>query len=426
MRNTRSKPSSAPVRWVSWAAVSTQLQAAADNVSIPEQQRLNREHAAKHGGEIVSELVVPGESRSIDTWEEACERVDAYARLRDLLNKNAFDVLVFYDTSRLARTASLGLTIRQLCLRRGIILYATTTPPREMTAPWRYDHALLDAITSVGAQEEVARLVERRRIGMAGRIRRGEMASNIPYGYRRGWDENGQTRVEINLEEAGVVRLILNWYLQGWKMDRIGRHLDASGHKTPQRAVLWSRTSLHVIIDNVWKYAGYVEYNVGSQNGEPYIRSKGNHEAIISEEIAEQVDAERAQRKANRRIPETKRRFTGVVRCAECGGTMCYQAIRKKNSLHKMVYLVCYHHKPTPRIQEALVLAAMRQAILDMQEADLRAAAEGKQEPADLISGQIEEAETILRRTERSLRKADEAYLSDLMDVERYREQVER
>jgi hypothetical protein len=78
---SKPRPSGEPLRWVSWAAVSSQPQAAADKVSIPEQLRLNAEHVAKHGGAVVAELVIPGESRDIDTWEEACARIDAYAAL---------------------------------------------------------------------------------------------------------------------------------------------------------------------------------------------------------------------------------------------------------------------------------------------------------------------------------------------------------
>ena len=125
------------------------------------------------------------QSRSIDTWVEACLRVEAYAELRDLLTDRAINVLAFYDATRLGRTASLVTTIRQLCTIAHVALYETTNPPNEIAFAWRYDDALIGAIKSVGAQQEVAKLVERRRIGMKARVERGEFPNHINYGYKR-------------------------------------------------------------------------------------------------------------------------------------------------------------------------------------------------------------------------------------------------
>ena len=93
------------MRWVSWAAVSSLPQA--KKVSIDDQLAENRQHAERHDGQVVAELVVPGESRSIVLFEDACRRIDAYAELKRLIDGRAFDVLVYLDRSRLGRKASL-------------------------------------------------------------------------------------------------------------------------------------------------------------------------------------------------------------------------------------------------------------------------------------------------------------------------------
>ena len=68
-------------RWVSWAAVSSLPQA--KKISNQQQLDINRQHAEKHGGEVVRELVVPGESRSIVLLETAAERIKASLRKAD-------------------------------------------------------------------------------------------------------------------------------------------------------------------------------------------------------------------------------------------------------------------------------------------------------------------------------------------------------
>ena len=65
-------------------------------------------------------MVVPGESRSIILLEEACRRIPAYARLVQLIEARAFDVLVYLDRSRLGRKASLSMAIVELCHVRGL------------------------------------------------------------------------------------------------------------------------------------------------------------------------------------------------------------------------------------------------------------------------------------------------------------------
>ncbi len=75
---------------------------------------------AKHGGQVVEELVVPGESRSIILLEEVCRRIPAYARLVQLIEARSFDVLVYLDRSRLGRKASLSMAIVELYHAKGL------------------------------------------------------------------------------------------------------------------------------------------------------------------------------------------------------------------------------------------------------------------------------------------------------------------
>lgn len=121
-------------RWVSWAAVSSLPQA--KKISNEDQLAENRRHAEKHGGNVVAELVVPGESRSIVLFEDAARRIEAYAELKRLVDARAFDVLVYLDRSRLGRKASLSMSVVELCHSAGIATYETENAPTASGNDW--------------------------------------------------------------------------------------------------------------------------------------------------------------------------------------------------------------------------------------------------------------------------------------------------
>jgi hypothetical protein len=74
-------------KFVSWAAVSSLPQA--KKISLEDQLRTNKEHIERHGGALLAELVVPGESRNIVILEEACRRIEAYQKLYDMIEAKA-------------------------------------------------------------------------------------------------------------------------------------------------------------------------------------------------------------------------------------------------------------------------------------------------------------------------------------------------
>lgn len=177
---------SRPLRCVTWSAVSSLPQT--KEISLSDQREQARSVVARLGGVIVEELEVPGESRSIVLFEDACARIPAYARLRDLLAQRAFDVLIFLDRSRLGRTAALVMTVTALCAEAGAVCYEMDAPPTSLDAPHSPDGDLLNAIKAVGAESEVQKLRERHRMGMAGRIKKGLLPGQLPFGYRKSFD----------------------------------------------------------------------------------------------------------------------------------------------------------------------------------------------------------------------------------------------
>ncbi|MBI1298709.1 hypothetical protein GC175_27560 [bacterium] len=308
-------------RFVSWAAVSSLPQA--KKISLDDQLAENRRHIERHNGQLVAELVVPGESRSIVLFEEACRKINAYQQLYDLIQRQAFDVLIYFDRSRLGRKASLSMAVVSLCEEAGILCYETENPPVTLEhKPTSHDDMLLGAIKSVGAQREVEKLRHRHQMGMRERVRKGLFPKSPPYGYRKVLTVDGSDRYEINEAQAEVIRWAFRVYLaEGWTFEAICDDLNERDIPPPNGTGKWKIGRLSKLFGRVQRYAGWNEYNVRSTR--ETIVSKGQWQPIISQETADAIEAERRRRgKHFKRGGKYKYIYAKAVYCGVCGKRM--------------------------------------------------------------------------------------------------------
>ena len=349
-----------PLRWVSWSAVSSLPQA--EKISLDTQHADNLAAIARHGGELVADLKVPGHTRFYVELGEAAAvpELSAYATLRDLIAQRAFDVLVYRDLSRLGRTAALCMTIVGLCQRAKIITYETANPPPDLAPRFGHSDQLIHAINSVGAQQEIHRLQERHKMGMIGRVKRGDTASKAVYGYRLHYGDDGKRRMVVDEVTAAVVRQVIDRYLAGQGIYTVVRWLNDAGLPSYSGRPWTQRMGMN-IIDHVWRYAGFAELNRRSKAGRPYVRAPGNWTPIISAETAEHVENERRQRAANRRLPDDPYRLSGVCVCGVCGGNMSvgwHKAF--KPTWSDAIDLRCTRHRPITSARERAALDGLR------------------------------------------------------------------
>lgn len=184
----------------------------------------------------------------------------------------------------------------------------------------------------------------------AGRIasaREGKYGGNKPpYGYRRVKlpNEKGWT-LEIEPDQAAVVKLIFEWYVNGIDGNRIGmskivRKLNDMGFKT-MHGGSWVISTVQSIIRNP-VYAGMIRWNsrksirsirdgqvtVSRPMAEDYILTEGRHPAIVSRELFDQaqkiVDQNPARPVSSLHV--IKNPLAGIVRCGKCGHTMTRKA----------------------------------------------------------------------------------------------------
>lgn len=416
-------------RFVLWAAVSSQPQV--EKVSLENQLKLGREHASRHGGTVVAELVVPGESRDIVLFEDACQQIDAYAHLRDLIDGEGLDVLAFYNRSRLGRDAALSMTIVSLCYRHGIVPYDLESPPATLEPGVNHSDLLIGAIKSVGAQNEIMEMVRRNRDGILDRVSRGETPYQEIWGWVRKYDPDGRlASIEIDPVAAEVWRIILEWYLErGEGKPAIAEELNRRGIPSP-RGKVWHKGQISWLLQKAWRYAGYTDVNSMSKKGRPYHRAKAIWPAIITEGDVLRLQAEQQRRVKARRAVSNTYRFSLMVYCAACGHRMVAQS-KTVPYKDKVYYREAYRcptgehrktHCAARKIHEALAAAIHLLA----DESTLQTLLTDTSAQRDRINSEMVTLQAHLSALDSAMLRADDAYVAGTMDADRYQRQVAR
>lgn len=426
-------------RFVSWAAVSSLPQA--KKISLDDQLRTNREHIERWQGELVAELVVPGKSRSIVLFEDACAQIEAYRDLRALIEQRAFDVLIFLDRSRLGRTASLTMTISELCERAGILCYATESPPANLDgdAP-NIAQKLTEAFQSVMTREEILKLMRRHEMGMMSRVMRGDFPGGVPWGWKTVYameDGHPVARIEIDEMAAQVIHILVDLFLhRGLGYYSMAAHMRETG-LVPPKGGEWTKPAVVGIFNQIWRYAGIIELNRRKDSKRPYVRAKSKWPAIITEEEAQAVIDARQQRGQHRRPEGSLHRFSLLVFCGQCGRRMAgawatvpsrhNPAIRYRVETFKCRSYDGYATHPHSNISGKFITEAVREAIVFTQSKINRERLAGSSHSqAERLQESIAQIETRIAKNTDALRRADDQFVDGAMDMERYKRQVVR
>ncbi len=144
----------------------------------------------------------------------------------------AVTVLIVYDLDRIARKSILQMILEEELLRSGITVEYVIG---------RYEDSdegrLQKQIRASIAEYEKAKILERSKRGKRGKAQSGFVlvGSRPPYGYQVN-SEPHKAWLEINKEEAQIVRLVYEWYLIG----------DESGFPLSMNAITTKLTNLRI------------------------------------------------------------------------------------------------------------------------------------------------------------------------------------
>lgn len=304
------------MRAVDYDRVSTDEQAT-QGYSIDSQKELNKKFIESQNWPHLDSYVDDGYSAK-DLNRPAMQRL-----IKDAKAKK-FDVVVFYKLDRLVRSVSDLDKLLKVFDANNIGIRSVTEPFDTTTAMGRFLITLVAAI----AQWERETISERVVVNMVKKASLGERnGGRAPFGYRL---KDGNLVIEEN--EARIIREMYRLYNAGKGLRTVAIYLQQFGIEKNIRTIgRWIENPV---------YAGKLRWGNRSKL-DTFISSETTHPSIVDIETFE-----KAQQLRNKRTIEGKKatspfHFSGVLRCARCGGPLSGYTKKAKGSKH----YVCINKK---------------------------------------------------------------------------------
>ena len=159
---------------------------------------------AKEHGYIVTETFA-------DDYTGAVMDRPALNKLRDLIALETIEAVIVYDVDRLARKSAYQVLIEEEFKRAGVLIEFVMGQYEDSD-----EGRLQKQIKGVIAEYEKAKILERSKRGKRGKAKSGFVLTGArpPYGYKVK-SEPHKAWLVIDKDEADIVRMVYDWYLNG-------------------------------------------------------------------------------------------------------------------------------------------------------------------------------------------------------------------
>lgn len=378
------------------------------------QIKLIQEYAKKNDIIIPEEFIFIDEGISGKTAQKRPEfnKMIAIAKQKE----NSFDVILVWKFSRFARNQEESIVFKKMLKKANVDVLSISEPIAD-------DHfgSLIERIIEWMDEYYVIRLSDEVKRGMTEKATRGEPLCHPAFGY-----DMRDKRYYINEEEAPIVREIFDRFLNGEKIATITSYLQNIGIRT-RRGNLPDRRFVEYILHNP-VYCGKIRWSTDGKKAskrdyynESFIITDGVHDAIVSQEVYDKAqeilkDNKKKYRKYQRTYQPVEFMLKGLMKCGNCGATLCYS--KRWNSVQCHNYTSkrgCnISHSLSLNKAEPIVIDALKTACkhldfrLDVQDAR-------PSKSANNIS-------SLLKKEQNKLQKIKDAYQSGIDTLEEYKE----
>lgn len=316
-----------------YSRVSTDMQRD-KGFSIPRQKEWLESSAQQRGFSNIQHFVDDGFSAS------SANR-PAYQRLLSKIKEGVIGTVIVYKFDRIARNVIELLGLVDL-LKKKNINFISSSENLDTTTP----HGML-MLTILGSLAEWERsvTVERVKDAMYDKAEKGDFCGGQPpYGF----DVKDKNLV-VNKDEAGWVKRMFNKFEETRSFRKVCISLNDKGVLT-KRGQSWAASTVRRILTS-HVYKGFYTYGKRAGGSKVYLPEdkwliiKGHYEPIISEEQFDRVQALIKQRV----FTKPKRSgvvylLSGLLRCGECGGSLCGHTQIKIKTGQKYSGYRCHHH----------------------------------------------------------------------------------
>ncbi|MFW6195385.1 MAG: recombinase family protein [Chloroflexota bacterium] len=390
---------------------------------------------------IQSQLEALRQRARDDGYEIACEFADdgcsgatlqrpGLDRLRDVVKASEIDVVLFHSPDRLARRAlhqEIVLEeIRNAGVKAEFLNFEVDDSP---------ESRMLLGMQGLFSEYERTKIVERTRRGKEHHARQGAIVGKVRvYGYRFvPRSENKRVHLEIDEEEAAVVRQMYRWLVEdGLSLRAIAMRLTDRGIPTPGGAQQWQPSVVGRHLRRT-DYKGTYQYH--HRRGEapidipvPPIVEPGVWEA------AQRQLEENSRHSARNNKPRNRYLLRGLIKCPRCGGNYtgytqhgsrgyrCYRTDWRISSTGQKCRPGAIPAGPVEEVVWDAVSEALRNPELLREEYEKRLAEAGATDPIDAERKQVGIA---LKRIEGQEERLLDAYLNEAVTLDRYRAKME-
>lgn len=246
-----------------------------------------------------------------------------FQKLLERCRNGEINLILTKSISRFARnTVTLLETVREL-KKLGVDVLFEEQNIHSMSS----DGELMLTILASYAQEESLSASENRKWQIRKDFEQGKIGSITIFGYRR----NNDGVLEIEPDEAEIVKMIFSYYLSGMGGGKIANKLNEMGIRTAQ-GHLWTSPRIKELLSNE-KYIGnmllqkyyrnnHIEKKKMQNHGElPMFLVEEAHDAIIDLDTFEKVQKIIAERyeKSFHKGATNKYPLSGMIQCGCCG-----------------------------------------------------------------------------------------------------------
>ncbi|TPR26248.1 recombinase family protein [Apilactobacillus micheneri] len=237
-----------------------------------------------------------------------------------------FDTVVVWKNSRIARNTRDLLSMVDVFQKHGISFASVSEKIDLDSAQGRFMFTIMGTVSEL----ERNNIAENVYLGMYKRAQDGYATVGRVLGYKPGIDNNGKKQLQIDNDEAVIIKIIFNKFISGSGFRSIANYLNKNQYHT-KLGNAFSSGAVKDIIDNplyvgMVRYSRYRNWNKKRRNGindSNMIMIQGNHNPIISKDIWKKAVIRRnvttIQPAWNNQGTNL---LTGILKCPQCGSPM--------------------------------------------------------------------------------------------------------
>ena len=311
---------------------------------------------------------------------------DSFLRMIENAKRGMFDFIITKEISRFSRNTLDSIQYVRMLKQMGIAVVFEKENINTATMNSEMILTVLSAFAQAESESISQNVARGKRMG----YKHGKFA--FTYGRINGYRKGADGKPEIIPEQAEIIRLIFNSYLQGDSLQSIKAKLETAGALTARGNTAWSAQSIQRILQNE-KYCGDVllqktftedvltgvhKKNTGQL---PQYYIENYHEGIVSKQMFREVQAEIARRNSKSAANQRKRRrgrynskyaLSERLFCGDCGSPykrVTWNIHGRKQIVWRCVNRIEYGTKfcgSSPSIPEEELHRAIVKAVQDL------------------------------------------------------------